>query len=94
MKQILDKLANITGLRSPKIKVPYVVALATGVVDELFTGYIRKREPRATIDAVRMGRKKMFGTSAQAERELGWRSQLVSDVLRRSVQWCRSYGDA
>jgi len=29
LKQILDKLAAITGLPSPKIRVPYVVALAT-----------------------------------------------------------------
>ncbi|HXZ39759.1 MAG TPA: hopanoid-associated sugar epimerase, partial [Terriglobales bacterium] len=59
LKQILDKLAAITGLPSPKVKVPYVMALATGVVDEIVTGRILGREPRATIDAVRMGRKKM-----------------------------------
>ena len=41
LKQILDKLAAITGLPSPKIRVPYVVALATGVVDQVVTGYIR-----------------------------------------------------
>src|SRR6266536_2629078 len=73
LKQILDKLAAITGLPSPTIKVPYVVALATGVVDEMFTGRLMGKEPRATIDAVRMGRKKMFVTSAKAERELGWK---------------------
>src|SRR6202040_2061445 len=55
LKQILDKLAAITGLPSPKVRVPYVVALATGVVDEILTGRILGREPRATIDAVRMG---------------------------------------
>jgi dihydroflavonol-4-reductase len=68
LKQILDNLAAITGLPSPTIKVPYFVALATGVVDEVFTGRIRGQEPRATIDAVRMGRKKMFVSSAKAER--------------------------
>src|SRR5437016_3634924 len=52
LKQILDKLAAITGLPSPKIRVPYVLALATGVVDEMVTGHIFGREPRATIDAV------------------------------------------
>src|SRR6202158_1892355 len=30
LKQILDKLAAITGLPSPKIRVPYILALATG----------------------------------------------------------------
>src|SRR5450432_3796811 len=46
LKQILDKLAAITGLPSPKIRVPYVVALAAGFVDEMFTGHILGREPR------------------------------------------------
>jgi dihydroflavonol-4-reductase len=49
-------------------------------------------EPRATIDAVRMGRKKMFVTSAKAERELGWKSLPVDDALRRAVVWFRENG--
>jgi dihydroflavonol-4-reductase len=91
LKQILDKLAAVTGLPSPKVRVPYVLALVTGVVDEIFTGRIRGREPRATIDAVRMGRKKMFVSSAKAERELGWKVLRVDDALRRAVDWFRKY---
>src|ERR1700736_5104069 len=87
LKQILDKLGAIAGLPSPKIRVPYVVALATGVVDEVVTGHLRKREPRATIDAVRMGRKKMFVSSEKAERELGWKTIPVDHALRRAVEW-------
>jgi dihydroflavonol-4-reductase len=92
LKQILDKLAAITGLPSPTIRVPYIVALATGVVDELVTGRILGREPRATIDAVRMGRKKMFVSSAKAERELGWKMVAVDDALRRAADWFRDNG--
>ncbi len=90
LKQILDKLAAITGLPSPRVRVPYIMALATGVVDEIVTGRIRGREPRATIDAVRMGRKKMFVSSAKAERELGWKCVPVDDALRRAVEWFRA----
>jgi dihydroflavonol-4-reductase len=91
LKQILDKLAHITGLPAPKVRVPYVVALATGVVDELITGHLRGREPRATIDAVRMGRKKMFVSSAKAQRELGWNTLPVDDALARAVAWFRTH---
>jgi dihydroflavonol-4-reductase len=94
LKQILDKLAAITGLPSPKIRVPYVVALATGVVDEVVTGRIFRREPRATIDAVRMGRKKMFVNCGKAERELGWKVIPVDDALRRAVEWFQANGYA
>jgi dihydroflavonol-4-reductase len=94
LKQILDKLGAITGLPSPTIKIPYVVALAAGVVDEVFTGRIMGKEPRATIDAVRMGKKKMFVTSAKAERELGWRQVTVDNALQRAVDWFRANGYA
>ena len=94
LKQILDRLAEITGLPSPKVKLPYFFALAAGVVDETVTGRILGKEPRATIDAVRMGRKKMFITSAKAERELGWRSSPVDGALQRSVDWFRTNGYA
>ncbi|MGA3090883.1 MAG: hopanoid-associated sugar epimerase [Terriglobales bacterium] len=92
LKQILDRLGAITGLKSPTVKLPYVFALATGVVDELVTGRLLGREPRATIDAVRMGRKMMFVSSAKAERELGWRSLPVDGALRRAVEWFRGHG--
>ena len=94
LKQILDKLGAITGLPSPRVKVPYFVALATGVVDEVFTGHIRGKEPRATIDAVRMGRKKMFVSSAKAERELGWQIVPVDGALRRAAAWFQAKGYA
>ena len=94
LKQILDKLGEITGLPSPKVRVPYVMALATGVVDEMITGRIRGKEPRATIDAVRMGRKKMFVSSLKAERELAWKCVAVDDALRRAVEWFQMNGYA
>ena len=92
LKQILDRLAAITGLRSPTVKLPYVFAFATGVVDEMVTGRLLRREPRATIDAVRMGHKMMFVSSAKAERELGWRRVPVDGALRRAVEWFRGNG--
>jgi dihydroflavonol-4-reductase len=94
LKQILDRLAAITGLPSPRVKLPYVFALAAGVVDETVTGRVLGKEPRATIDAVRMGRKKMFITSGKAERELGWQAVPVDGALRRSVEWFRANGYA
>jgi dihydroflavonol-4-reductase len=94
LKQILDKLAGITGLPSPKVKLPYIFAFATGVIDETITGRMLRKEPRATVDAVRMGRKRMFASSAKAERELGWKTVPVDDALRRAVEWFRANGYA
>lgn len=94
LKQILDRLASITGLPSPTLRVPHFVAMGAAVVDELWSGRIRGKVPRATIDAVRMGRKKMFVTSAKAENELGWKVVPVDNALRRAVDWYRANGYA
>ena len=94
LKQILDKLAKITGLPSPTIKLPYVFAFAAGVVDEAITGRILRREPRATVDTVRMGKKKMFASSGKAERELGWKIVPVDEALTRAVKWFQASGYA
>ena len=94
LKQILDKLGQITGLPSPTIKLPYIFAFAAGVVDEAITGMLLRREPRATVDTVRMGKKKMFASSAKAERELGWKIVPVDDALKRAVDWFRANGYA
>jgi dihydroflavonol-4-reductase len=92
LKQILDRLAAITGLPSPMVKVPHAVALAGAVFYEMVMGRMLGREPRATIDEVRMSRKMMFVSSAKAERELGWRVLSVDEALRRSVEWFRENG--
>ena len=92
LKQILDKLASLTGLAAPTVQLPYAVALMSGAVDTFFTGRLLGREPRVTWDAVRMGRKKMFASSAKAERELGWKTVPVEGALGRAAEWFKSHG--
>jgi dihydroflavonol-4-reductase len=41
-----------------------------------------------------MGRKKMFVSSAKAERELGWKVVPVDAALRRAVEWFKGNGYA
>ena len=92
LKQILDKLSALTGLSAPTMKVPHAVAMGFAVFDQFFTGMVMGKEPRATIDAVKMGRKKMFASSAKAERELGYKVLPVEDALRRAVDWFQAHG--
>jgi dihydroflavonol-4-reductase len=90
LKQILDKLGKISGLPSPKVKLPYFVAYVAGLVDETFSGRLLGREPRATVETVRMGKKKMWASSDKAERELGWKTLPADNALRRAVDWFRA----
>jgi dihydroflavonol-4-reductase len=94
LKQILDRLAAMTGLPSPTMKVPHAVAMAFAFFDETVTGKLRGKEPRATVEAVRMGKKMMWASSAKAERELGWQVVPVDAALRSAVEWFLANGYA
>jgi dihydroflavonol-4-reductase len=94
LKQILDRLSAMTGLPSPAMKVPHAIAMAFAFFDENVTGKLRGKEPRATVEAVRMGRKMMFASSAKAVRELGFRELAVHDALRAAIDWFLAHGYA
>jgi dihydroflavonol-4-reductase len=94
LKQMLDKMSAITGLPSPTMRVPHSVAMMFALWDQTITGKLRGREPRATVEAVRMGKKKMFVSSAKAERELGFQVTPVYSALRAAIQWFQAHGYA
>jgi len=91
LAEILQKLARLTGKKAPRVKLPYAVAYAAGVVS---TGWARVtgHPPRAPLDAVRMAKKKMFVSTDKARRELGFTPGPVDAALGRAVEWFRANG--
>src|ERR1022692_1674808 len=94
LKQILDKMSAITGIPSPTVKIPFAVAATYAFFEEWITGRIRGREPRATLEEVRMGRKKMYASSAHAQQELGFRIVPIYPAMRAAIEWFRAHGYA
>ena len=94
LKQILDKMSAITGIPSPTVKIPFAVAATYAFFEEWITGRIRGKEPRATLEEVRMGRKKMYASSAHAQQELGFRILPVYPAMRAAIEWFRANGFA
>ncbi len=94
LKQILDKMSAITGIPSPTVEIPFAIAATYAFFEEWITGRIRGREPRATLEEVRMGRKKMFASSAHAQQELGFKVVPVYPAMRAAIEWFRSHGYA
>jgi len=86
LQQILWRLAKLAGKPAPKIKLPYAVAYAAGVIS---TGlaHLTGKEPFAPLEGVRMARKKMFVSHAKAERELGFHPGSVDCALQRAIDW-------
>jgi len=63
------------------------VAAVAQVWARLFGG-----EPMATIDGIRMARKKMYFTSQKAKRTLGYRPRPGIEALADAVAWFREQG--
>jgi len=91
LRQILEKLGEISGRAAPKLQIPYAVAFAAGVVT---TGFARVfgGEPRAPLDAVRMSRKKMWVTHEKASRDLGYAPVPAEVALTKAVNWFQANG--
>ncbi len=91
LAEILRRLAAVSGLRAPTVRLPYGVAFAAGVVTTAWAR-VTGKEPLAPLDAVRMAKKKMYVTHDKAKRELGYAPGLVEGALGRAVKWFRANG--
>ncbi len=91
LAEIFRALESLSGIAAPRLRIPYGVALAAGV---LSTGwaYLTGREPRAPLEGVRMARKRMFVRCDKARTKLGYASAPAEVGLRRAVEWFRANG--
>ena len=93
LKQVLDLLAGVTGLPSPRFQTPYAVAYAFGALDTALAR-LRGTEPMAPLDAIRMARHYMWFSSKKAQEELGYRARPAKDALKDAAGWFAANGYA
>ncbi|MBV8200736.1 MAG: NAD-dependent epimerase/dehydratase family protein [Acidobacteria bacterium] len=91
LKEILDTLARLTGLPSPRLRVPHWLPLAAAHLASAAAGLTGK-PPRVTPEAVRMSRHRMFFDAGKAVRELGLPQSPVDAALERAVAWFKGHG--
>jgi len=91
LAEILRRIAGIVGRKPPTLRLPLAVVWPVAAVAEM-VGRITGREPMVTFDGLRMARKKMFFSSAKAERELGYRARPVDLALADAIEWFRRQG--
>jgi len=91
LRAILEQLAEVSGLRAPRFRLPYAVALAAGYVSEGFAALMR-RPPVVPLVGVRLARYPMYFTAQKAVRELGLPQSSIREALRCAVQWFRDNG--
>jgi dihydroflavonol-4-reductase len=91
MKKAFTILEEVSGVRAPRVRIPYAVALAAAHLNEAFSGFTH-RPPRAPLAGVRMARHKMYFNPAKAIRELGLPQTPPHQALADAVKWFRANG--
>ncbi len=89
--EILKVVAEISGGKPPALELPRAPLYPLAIVAEAFAR-LTGREPLLTVDALRMSRKKMFFSSAKAEKELGYSHRPAREAIKDAVAWFKENG--
>ena len=87
LKDILLALETLTGLKAPRIKLPYWVAYTAGLACEWASDNITHQPPSVPLAGVKMAKYFMYFDPSKAIRELGLPQNPVENALGQAVRW-------
>lgn len=88
LKEIVQTLERVSGLRGPRLELPYPVMLAFAYASK-FVGRITGAPVLVTPEAIRTLQEPYDMSSAKAVRELGATFRPLEDTLRDEIAWFR-----
>ena len=91
LQQILVLVAEHVGRRASTIRLPHWSVYPLAVAAEA-VAVLTKREPRVTLDGVRMSTKHMYFSSRKAQRQLQYRWRDPRLAITAAVDWFKSNG--
>jgi dihydroflavonol-4-reductase len=92
LPELFQLLAQISGMRAPRLRIPYGFAYLSACVSECVARTITHKPPFVTLAGVRLSRKRMFFDASKAVRELGLPQTPPLEALSKAVQWFRAHG--
>ena len=87
LKEFFAMLQELTGLRAPRWRLPYWLAIGAGYLDNLMEDKILGREPRIPLEGLKVSKKPMYVSCQKAVRELGQLQNPVEVALEKAVRW-------
>jgi dihydroflavonol-4-reductase len=85
MRELLGELAELSGRRAPRLRLPYAVALGLAHAEAVVGRLVGCA--RIPLEGVRTAREIRFASSARAVRELGLPQTPVRTALEKAVRW-------
>lgn len=88
---ILAEIARVAGRPAPKVCIPHAVVMPIAYGAEAWARLFGS-EPFATVDGVKMAKKKMFFSCAKARAAFGYTPRPAAQALERAVAWFKANG--
>jgi ornithine--oxo-acid transaminase len=92
MREILQALADCSGLPMPRLAVPSSVVVAAGLASTLIEGRLLHRQPHVPLEAARMSTTKMIFSDDRARAEIGHKSRPARLAIEDSARWFTENG--
>lgn len=86
LEAILGRVAEVRGKAPPRIRLPHAAVMPVAYLSEAWAR-VFGGEPLATVDGVRMSRKRMFFTCVKAEKALGYTHRPAAQAIGDAVEW-------
>jgi len=90
LREILTTIADRVGRDPPRVRLPRWCVWPVACVSEALA-YVTGKEPRATIDGVRMSAKHMYFSSTKAETDLGFKPRPAGQAIDDAIAWFRQH---
>ncbi len=94
MRQVVDELADITGIAAPRIAIPHGLLRVVGRLNGWLATRVTRRPPLFPYEAALHARDSLPYDSGCAMEELGWSPRPARVVLESAVEWFVSNGYA
>jgi len=91
LREILVHISTLVGRKPPSIRLPHAVLLPLALAAQTFAR-LTGAEARATVESVRMARKRMYYSSDKAVRELGYSWRAPTAAFQDAIAWFREQG--
>ena len=91
VKRILEILQEETGLKAPKLKIPFWLAKLTAPLSELYY-MIRKQQPLYTSYSIFTLASNSLTTHKKAAQELGYSARPIRESIKDTLTWLRENG--
>jgi dihydroflavonol-4-reductase len=92
LKEVLQIVAQVGGVKSPRFRIPYGVAYTYALLDTFVADHVTKRPPAASVTAVRLAAHYMYFDASRAVRNLGLPQSPIENALADAVSWFREHG--